>query len=43
MDWFDLPAIQAPQFKSINSLALSLLYGLNLTPEHDEETDARRD
>ena len=27
IDWFDLPAVQAPQFKSINSLVLTLLYG----------------
>ena len=39
IDWFDLLAVQgtlqesfpAPQFKSINSLALSLLYGPTLT------------
>ena len=41
MDWFDLLAIQgtlkgpAPQFKSINSLALSHLYGLSLPSVHD--------
>ena len=43
IDWFDLPAIQrtlksllqAPQFKSINSLVLSLLYGPTLTSTHD--------
>ena len=43
IDWFDLLAVQgtlksyhlAPQFKSINSLALSLLYGLTLTSVHD--------
>ena len=38
-DWFDLLAIQesspAPQFKSINSLVLSLLYGPTLTSIHD--------
>ena len=40
MNWFDL-AVQGtqessptPQFKSINSLALSFLYGLNLTSIH---------
>ena len=39
MDWLDLPAVQrtlkessiAPQYKSISSLVLSLLYGLALT------------
>ena len=43
IDWFDLYAIQgtvkesspAPQFESINSSALSLLYGPTLTFEHD--------
>ena len=42
MDWLDLPTAQgtlksslAPQFKSINSSALSLLYGLTLTSMHD--------
>ena len=42
MDWLDLPAVQGtqessptPQFKSINSLALSFLYGLTLTSIHD--------
>jgi len=42
-DWFDLVAAQGtlkesfpgPQFESINSLALSLLYGPNLTSIHD--------
>ena len=38
-DWFDLLAAQgtspAPQFESINSLVLSLLYGLTLTSIHD--------
>ena len=42
MDWLDLLAIQGilksssstPQFESINSLALSLLYGPNLTSLH---------
>ena len=41
-DWFDLLAVQgtlksslAPQFKSINSLALSFLYGSTLTFECD--------
>ena len=42
MDWFDLLAVQgtlkesspAPQFESINSLALSLLYGPTLTSVH---------
>ena len=41
IDWFDL-AVQrtlksfpAPQFKSINSSALSLLYGPTLTSIHD--------
>ena len=41
--WFDLLAVQgilkefssAPQFKSINSLALSLLYGPTLTSVHE--------
>ena len=39
IDWFDLLAVQGtlkispvPQFKSINSLALSLLYGPNSYP-----------
>ena len=42
MDWLDLLAVQGTlkspptlQFKSINSLALSLLYGPPLTPIHD--------
>ena len=42
IDWFDLLAVQGtleysptPQFKSINSLVLSLLYGLILTSVHD--------
>ena len=42
IDWFDLFAVQgtqmfslAPQFKYINSLALSLLYGPTLTSVHD--------
>ena len=42
IDWFDLLAVQGtlkislvPQFKSINSLALSLLYGPALTAIHD--------
>ena len=39
IDWFDLLAIQesslAPQFKSINSLVLSLLHGPVLTSIHD--------
>ena len=43
IDWFDLLAVQqtlkslspAPQFKTINSLALSLLYGPMLTSIHD--------
>ena len=42
IDWFDLLAVQgtqesspAPQFESINSLALSLLYGPPLTSIHD--------
>ena len=42
IDWFDLLALQgtlksslAPQFESINSLALSLLYGPTLTSVHD--------
>ena len=42
MGWFDLLALQgilkpppAPQFKSIDSLVLSLLYGLTLTSIHD--------
>ena len=41
-DWFDLPAVQgtldsspAPQFESINSLALTLLYGPVLTAVRD--------
>ena len=42
MDWLDLLAVQGilkssptPQFKSINSLALSILYSPNLTSIHD--------
>ena len=43
IDWFDLLAVQgtpqesfpAPQFESINSLALSLLYVSTLTSVHD--------
>ena len=43
IDWFDLLAVQGtlkesfptPQFKSINSSAFSLLYGLPLIPTHD--------
>ena len=43
MDWLDLLAVQgtpqesfpAPQFESINSLALSLLYVSTLTSVHD--------
>ena len=42
MDWLDLLAVRgilkssaAPQFKSINSSALSLLYGTTLTSVHD--------
>ena len=42
MDWLDLLAVQgtqesspAPQFKSINSSVLSLLYGPTLTSIHD--------
>ena len=43
MDWFDLLAVQRdsqgsspiPQFKSINSLALSFLYSPTLTSIHD--------
>ena len=41
IDWFDLLAVQGtqsspgPQFKSISSLALSLLYGPALTSVHD--------
>ena len=42
IDWFDLPAVQgtlesslAPQFKSINSLSLSLLYSPTLTYVHN--------
>ena len=42
MDWLDLLAVQGtlgssptPQFKSINSLALSFLYSLTLTSIHD--------
>ena len=42
-DWFDLPAVQrtleksslAPQYKSISSSVLSLLYGPTLTSLHD--------
>ena len=42
IDWFDLLAVQgtlkrppAPQFESINSSVLSLLYGPTLTSVHD--------
>ena len=40
IDWFDLPSNShesspAPQFASIYSLALSLLYGPTLTSVHD--------
>ena len=39
IDWFDLLAVQesspTPQFKSINSLAVSLLQGPTLTSVHD--------
>ena len=42
IDWFDLLAVQGtqeasptPQFKNINSLVLSLLYGPTLTSIHD--------
>ena len=42
IDWFAIPVIQGtlesyptPQFKTISSLAFSLLYGLTLTPIHD--------
>ena len=42
IDWFDLHTVQgtlesppAPQFKSIDSLAFSLLYGPTLTSVHD--------
>ena len=40
IDWFDLPmdsqeSSPTPQFKSINSLALSFLYGSTLTSKHD--------
>ena len=42
MDWLDHLAVQGlsessptPQFKSINSLALSFLYSLTLTSKHD--------
>ena len=42
MDWLDLLVVQGtlkspptPQFKSINSLALGLIYGLTLTSKND--------
>ena len=42
IDWFDLLAVRdsqesspAPQFKNVNSLVLSLLYGLILISVHD--------
>ena len=42
IDWFDLLEVQGthessptPQFKDINSLALSLLYGPTFTSVHD--------
>ena len=44
MDWFDLLAVKgtlkscpAPQFKTINSSALSLFYGPALTSIHDDQ------
>ena len=45
IDWFDLLTVQGtlknlvptPQFKSINSLALSLLYGPTFISIHDTE------
>ena len=50
IDWFDLLAVQGtlessptPQFKSINSLALSLLYGPTLTSIHDYWKNHRSD
>ena len=46
MDWLDLLAVQGtlkssptPQFKSINSLALSLLYGPIFTSIHDRSEE----
>ena len=47
IDWFDLLAVQgalqesspAPQFKSVNSSVLSLLYGPVLTSVHDSRKD----
>ena len=50
VDWFDLLAVQdsqesspAPQSESINSLALSLLYGPTLTSVHDYWRDCSLD
>ena len=51
VDWFDLLAVQgnsqesspAPLFKSINSLALSLLYGPSLTSIHNYWNNHRFD
>ena len=51
IDWFDLLAVQKdsqesfpiPQFKSINSSALSLLYGPTLTSIHDYWENHRLD
>ena len=46
IDWFDLLAVQGilkpspvPQFKSITSSVLSLLYGPTLTSVHDYQKD----
>ena len=48
MDWFDLLVVQGalkslppPQFKSINSLALSFLYSPTLTSIHDYMTTGK--
>ena len=51
MDWLDLLAVQGtlqessptPQFKSINSLALSLLHSPTLTSIHDHRENHRLD
>ena len=50
IDWFDLLAVQgtlesslAPQFKSINSSVLSLLYGPTLSSLHDYWKNHRLD
>ena len=43
IDWFNLFAVQGPQFKSINPLALSLPYGPSLISVHDYWKNRRFD